>query len=106
VVLLSTHIVSDVSNLCSRFAVIRGGQIVTATSPESALAELEGRVWEAIVPRDQLDVIKARMKVMSTQLASGGARVRVISDNGKPSESFHPVTATLEDYYFKVVNLS
>jgi ABC-type multidrug transport system ATPase subunit len=45
VVLLSTHIVSDVSNLCSSFAVIRGGRILTATSPEDALAGLEGRIW-------------------------------------------------------------
>ena len=106
VVLLSTHIVSDVSNLCSRFAVIRAGEILTATSPEAALGELEGRVWEATVPREQLDAIKAGVKVMSTQLAGSNARVRVISDNGKPAEPFAPVTATLEDYYFKVVNLS
>ncbi len=105
VVLLSTHIVSDVSSLCSRFAVIRGGQILSATWPESALAELEGRVWEATVPRDQVDAIKAGVKVMSTQLAGSNARVRVISDNGKPSGSFVPATATLEDYYFQVVNL-
>ena len=106
VVLLSTHIVSDVSSLCSRFAVIRGGKILAATSPEAALAELEGRIWEATVPRDQLDAIKARVKVMSTQLAGGSARIRVISDDGKPAEPFVPTTATLEDYYFKVVNLS
>src|SRR3954452_14487378 len=68
VILLSTHIVSDVSNLCSRFAVIRGGEILAATSPEAALAELEGRVWEATVPRDQVNAIKARVKIMSTQV--------------------------------------
>src|SRR6478672_4119223 len=54
VVLLSTHIVSDVSNLCDRFAVIRRGEIVAATSTEAALKELEGRVWEATVPREQI----------------------------------------------------
>jgi ABC-type multidrug transport system ATPase subunit len=104
VVLLSTHIVSDVSNLCSRFAVIRGGEILAATSPETALAELEGRVWEATVPREQLNAIKASVKVMSTQLAGSNARVRVISDNGKPAGPFVVATATLEDYYFKAVN--
>jgi ABC-2 type transport system ATP-binding protein len=104
VVLLSTHIVSDVSNLCSRFAVIRSGEILCATSPEAALASLEGRVWEATVPREQLDAIKAGAKVMSTQLAGAKARLRALSGNGKPAEPFVPVSATLEDYYFKVVN--
>jgi ABC-2 type transport system ATP-binding protein len=103
VVLLSTHIVSDVSNLCSRFAVIRRGEILAATSPETALADLKGRVWEATVPREKLDAIKAGMKVMSTQLAASNARVRVISDNGKPAGPFVVATATLEDYYFNVV---
>src|SRR5215813_11367020 len=58
VVLLSTHIVSDVSNLCSHFAVIRGGQILTATSPETALAELDGRIWEATLPREEAAALK------------------------------------------------
>jgi ABC-type multidrug transport system ATPase subunit len=106
VVLLSTHLVSDVSNLCSRFAVIRSGEILSATSPEAALADLEGRIWEATVPREQADALKAGVKVMSTQLAGSRVRLRVISDNGRPAEPFVPVPATLEDHYFKVVNLS
>jgi len=104
VVLLSTHIVSDVSNLCSRFAVIRRGEILGATSPESALAELEGRIWEATLPREQLTDLKASGKVISKQMAGGRTRVRMLSENGKPSESFVPVIATLEDHYFIVVN--
>ena len=104
VVLLSTHIVSDVSNLCSNFAVIRGGKILTATSPDAALAELEGRIWEATLPREQVDGLKASGKVISTQMAGGRARVRMLSKNGKPAEPFVAVTATLEDHYFIVVN--
>ena len=104
VVLLSTHIVSDVSNLCSHFAVIRSGQILTATSPETALAELEGRIWEATVPREQVVDLKASGKVISTQMAGGLTRVRMLSKNGKPAETFVAVTATLEDHYFIVVN--
>ncbi len=106
VVLLSTHIVSDVSNLCNRFAVIRGGEILAATSPEAALATLEGRLWEATVSREQVAVLKATGKVISTQLAGGSTRVRMLSENGKPAEPFVPVTATLEDHYFIVVNQS
>jgi ABC-2 type transport system ATP-binding protein len=104
VVLLSTHIVSDVSNLCSNFAVIRRGEILTATSPETALAGLEGRIWEATLPREQAVGLKASGKVISQQMAGGRTRVRMLSENGKPAEPFVPVTATLEDHYFLVVN--
>ena len=104
VVLLSTHIVSDVSNLCSHFAVIRGGRILTATSPETALAELEGRIWEATLPREKVADLKTSGKVISTQMAGARTRVRMLSQNGKPAEPFVPVTATLEDHYFIVVN--
>jgi len=104
VVLLSTHIVSDVSNLCSHFAVIRGGQIFTATSPDTALAALDGRIWEATLPREQVAGLKANGKVISTQMAGGRTRVRMLSENGRPAESFVPATATLEDHYFIVVN--
>jgi ABC-2 type transport system ATP-binding protein len=104
VVLLSTHIVSDVSNLCSNFAVIRGGQILVATSPDTALASLEGRIWEATLPREQVADLKASGKVISKQMAGARARVRMLSENGKPAEPFVPVTPTLEDHYFIVVN--
>jgi ABC-2 type transport system ATP-binding protein len=104
VVLLSTHIVSDVSNLCDRFAVIRQGKIVAATSTDAALKELEGRVWEATVPREHVAGLEANGKLVSKQMAGGNTRVRMLSENGKPAEPFTPVTATLEDYYFTVVN--
>ena len=104
VVLLSTHIVSDVSNLCSRFAVIRGGQILTATSPENALAKLEGRIWEATLPREELSDLKGTGKIISKQMAGGRTRVRILSENGRPAEPFVAATPTLEDHYFIVVN--
>src|ERR1044071_9220453 len=103
VVLLSTHIVSDVSNLCSHFAVIRGGQILAATSPEDALAQLQGRIWEASVPREQVAALEARGKLISKQMAGGRTRVRMLSENGKPAELFTAVNATLEDFYFTTV---
>ena len=104
VVLLSTHIVSDVANLCNQFAVIQSGRILTTTSPEAALARLEGRIWEATLPREQVEELNANNKVISTQVIGGRKRVRMLSQNGKPAESFVPVAATLEDHYFIVVN--
>jgi ABC-type multidrug transport system ATPase subunit len=65
VVMLSTHIVSDVSSLCSQMAVIREGQIIAFTTPSRALTELSGSVWEASVPRERLAEIKARCRVLS-----------------------------------------
>src|SRR5215203_6313736 len=79
IVFLSTHIVSDVSTLCSRFAVIRGGEILTATSPASALAELDGRIWEATLPREQVAALNANGKVISKQIAGERSRVRMLS---------------------------
>lgn len=104
VVLLSTHIVSDVSNLCSQFAVIRAGEILIATSPDAALTKLEGRIWEATLPRGQVADLKATGKIISKQMAAGGTRVRVLSENGRPAEPFVAATPTLEDHYFIVVN--
>jgi len=76
--LLSTHIVSDVSNLCSSFAVIRGGQILAATSPDTALAELDGRIWEATVPREDVAALKASGKVISQQMVGARTCVRML----------------------------
>lgn len=104
VVLLSTHIVSDVANLCNQFAVIQSGRILTTTSPEAALARLEGRIWEATLLREQVEELKANNKVISTQVIGGRKRVRMLSQNGKAAEPFVPVAATLEDHYFIVVN--
>src|ERR1043166_676779 len=104
VVLLSTHIVADVSNLCNRFAVIRRGEIVAATSTEAALHQLEGRAWAATLPAWQVVALEAKGRVISKQMAAGNTRVRVFSENGRPADPFVPVTATLEDYYFTVVN--
>ena len=104
VILLSTHIVSDVSTLCSSFAVIRGGEILAATSPEEALAKLDGRIWEATLPREQVADLKASGKVISKQMAGGRTRVRMLSENGRPAEPFVAATPTLEDHYFIVVN--
>jgi ABC-type multidrug transport system ATPase subunit len=104
VVMLSTHIVSDVSSLCSHMAIIRKGEILASTTPWLAVSELEGSVWEASVPREKVADVKARCRVISSQMAGGLVRLRVISNNGRPGEEFTPAPAVLEDYYFKLVN--
>ena len=104
VVLLSTHIVSDVSNLCSRMAIIRQGEILVSCTPRQAVDRLANSVWEATVPREQLAALKSRCQVISSQMGDGLARLRVISKGARPSEEFAPATPLLEDYYFDLVN--
>ena len=106
VVLLSTHIVSDVSNLCSNMAIIRQGEIVASCSPAHAVQKLAGSIWEAMLHREQLDRVKARCKVISSQMYNGMMRVRVVSPNERPGEEFNPATPTIEDYYFNLVSYS
>lgn len=104
VVILSTHIVSDVSSLCSQMAVIRQGAIVAFTTPPQAIDQIKDSVWEATVPREQVAAFKSRYRVISSQMMGGQARLRVIAKGVRPSEEFTPATPVLEDYYFDLVN--
>jgi len=104
VVILSTHIVSDVSNLCSRMAIIQQGKIVSESTPQQAVDKLKDAVWEATVPREQLSAFKSRFNVISSRMFDGQARLRVISKDQRPSEEFTPAMPILEDYYLDLVN--
>jgi len=103
VVILSTHIVSDVSNLCSRLAVIRKGSILATATPKEAIDQLKDSVWEATLPRETASSVKSDFRTVSSQMFDGMARLRVISKNKRPTEVFTPVNPTLEDYYFELV---
>ena len=103
-VILSTHIVSDVSNTCGHMAVIRNGQILASCTPAEALDRLKDSVWEASVPRESFSAFKSRCQVLSSQMFAGLARLRVISKGERPGEEFTQATPTLEDYYFDLVS--
>src|SRR6185503_1560085 len=104
VVILSTHIVSDVSNLCTNMAIIRKGQIISSSTPGQAVNQLKDSVWEGAVPHEQLAVFKSQFNVISARTFDGQARVRLISKGQRPSEEFTPAIPALEDYYFDLVN--
>jgi ABC-type multidrug transport system ATPase subunit len=104
VVILSTHIVSDVSNLCSHMAIIQKGKIISTCTPRHAVDQLKESVWEGIVAREHLAVFKSEFNVISSRTFDGQARVRVISKGQRPSEEFTEATPVLEDYYFDLVN--
>jgi ABC-2 type transport system ATP-binding protein len=104
VVLLSTHIVSDVSTLCGQMAIIRNGQIIDFSTPQAALSQIANVVWETAVPREDVATLKSRFNVISTHLFEGRVRVRVFSPEGKPGAEFNPAIPTLEDYYLSLVS--
>ncbi len=103
VVLLSTHIVSDVANLCSHLAIIRRGEILSSCAPSEALRHIAGRVWETSVAREVALQMKATLQVISSHIVAGEHRLRVLSESA-PNATFTSATPTLEDYYFSLVN--
>jgi ABC-type multidrug transport system ATPase subunit len=102
VVILSTHIVSDVSDLCSNMAVIHEGRVMATGSPAALVADLEGRIWRKSVPQRELASYSERFKVISMRRFSGQTLVHVYS-NQEPDSSFELVTPDLEDVYFATI---
>ena len=102
VVILSTHIVEDVSELCTRMAIIDKGRILLEAEPLRAVAEMHGRVWERLVSKDELPAIEQEYAVLSTKLLAGRTLVRVCSDT-LPSPAFRAAEPDLQDVYFSVM---
>ena len=102
VVILSTHIVEDVSDLCSRMAIIASGQVLLSGEPQSAIDTLRGRVWRKVVPRDQLADHERDLTVISTHLVAGRTAIHVLAPT-RPDASFDEVPADLEDVYFSTL---
>jgi ABC-2 type transport system ATP-binding protein len=99
VVILSTHIVEDVSELCRRMAIINRGRILLEAEPLAAVESLQGRVWKRIVEKDELAAYEEAHRVISTRLFAGRTVIHVHSAE-RPDASFDPVDPTLEDVYF------
>lgn len=106
VVILSTHIVSDVSSLCSNMAVIRRGGILATGTPQQALDELKDSVWEATISRERVAALRSDVRVISSHLYGGQVRLRVLSRNERPGPEFVSVPPVLEDYYLSIINQS
>jgi ABC-type multidrug transport system ATPase subunit len=102
VVLLSTHIVEDVSDLCPRMAILAKGGIVAEGEPAKLIAQLRGRLWRKTIPKSEVDAHRARLNVISTHLFAGQTQVHVLAD-ARPESGFDPVEPDLEDVYFSVL---
>ncbi len=99
VVILSTHIVEDVADLCSNMAVMAGGEIVSKGTPQELINQLDGRIWEKAIGKQELAAYQTTYNVISNHLSMGKLVIRVLSDTA-PAEGFTSSPATLEDVYF------
>ena len=105
VIILSTHIVEDVTDLCPRMAVLAGGKIQLEGAPIELMHTLEGRVWTRTVDKADLAAFSKAHNVISTRLFAGRTVVHVLSDT-HPGDGFEPAPGGLEDVYLATVNAS
>lgn len=103
VVILSTHIVDDVRELCSAMAIMNLGRIVYSGSPVAVLEELRGKVWMKAVEREEVDTYRNTHHVISDKMVAGRPQIHVLSDTN-PGEGFKAVDANLEDVFFVKIN--
>jgi ABC-type multidrug transport system ATPase subunit len=103
VVMLSTHIVEDVSELCTRMAVINKGEILLETEPSKAIENLQGKVWRKVIHKNDIPKLEQEHILLSTKLLSG-RRVVHIYNEGFPGSDFEQVAPDLEDVYFNVIS--
>ena len=105
VVILSTHIVEDVADLCPRMAVLAGGRILLDGAPLELIAATRGSIWQKAIPRERLEDMRAAYRVISTRLFAGRTIVHVVADTN-PGDGFEPVQGGLEDVYFSTLDAS
>ncbi len=105
VVILSTHIVDDVADLCSRMAIIGGGRILLQGAPQELVSTLAGRVWRRPIDAHELPGYQAAHTVISHRLRGGRTVIHVLADT-RPDEGFEPVEGSLEDLYFATLTAS
>jgi ABC-2 type transport system ATP-binding protein len=102
VVILSTHIVEDVSELCTKMAIIDEGKILLEAEPLRAVDELHGRIWRRVVSKEDLPDLEREHSIISTKLLGGRTVVHVYGDSS-PGAGFEPVEPDLKDVYFSVM---
>jgi ABC-type multidrug transport system ATPase subunit len=99
IVILSTHIVEDVRELCTNMAIINKGTVLYAGSPNDAVADLQGKVWEKFIDKKDLQDYQQKYQVISTKLVGGKPLVHILNENF-PENDFQPTAPNLEDVFF------
>lgn len=104
IVILSTHIVDDVRELCSNMAIINGGEVKFAGEPDAALSELGGKIWEKVITKAEIETYEQNFKVISSKLVAGKPIIHILSEED-PGEGFRAASPGLEDVFFSKINL-
>lgn len=102
VVILSTHIVEDVSDLCSQMAIISHGQLLLSGEPQKAIQDLRGKLWKKVISKAELPEYESKWTVISTQLVAGRTVIHVWSEQ-RPDSTFEEAPPDLEDVYFSTL---
>ena len=105
IVILSTHIVDDIRELCTKMAIMNEGQIVFQGNPQNAIDELNGKVYQRIVTREELEVFATNYAIISNKMVGGQPLIHVFSDTN-PENGFELVKPNLEDVFFSKINTS
>jgi ABC-type multidrug transport system ATPase subunit len=103
VVILSTHIVDDVTDLCSRVGLMVGGRIVANDTPSALIEAFTGKVWSRTIEKAELPAYRERFGLIATRLRAGRTQIHVLADV-RPDPAFEPVTSNLEDVYFATLH--
>jgi ABC-type multidrug transport system ATPase subunit len=103
VVILSTHIVEDVAELCPQMAILAGGRIVATGGPGQLVESLRGKVWRTMAAKGDVDALRARHQVIATRLQAGRTVLHVLADES-PGEGFAQASPGLEDVYFATLS--
>jgi ABC-2 type transport system ATP-binding protein len=102
VVILSTHLVDDVSELCTNMAIIREGRILLEAKPSDAVKELKGRIWRKVIDKRDMIKFEKEYRIISTKLLGGRTVIHIYSDVS-PGDVFESVETDLEDVYFSTM---
>ena len=103
IIILSTHIIEDVRDMCPDMAIMGDGEIVVRDAPETLIERVEGRVWRKKIEKDELETVKANLPFLSSRYLMGGVIVSVFAD-AKPGAGYEKADVTLEDAYFAHLN--
>ncbi len=102
IVILSTHIVDDVKNLCNRVVVLTSGHIILDGTPKGVIEDFQGKIWKKLIEKSEVEVAKEQFQVISTHISEGKVEIRVFAE-AQPDSDFIPVESNLEDVYFSSI---
>jgi ABC-type multidrug transport system ATPase subunit len=105
IVILSTHIVDDVRELCTQMAIMNQGEIVFNGTPKNAMSELDGRVYQKMIAREELESYSKEYAIISNKMVGGQPLIHISSETD-PGNGFQPVAPNLEDVFFSKINTS